>query len=345
MCRWKWLLRERETEIVLSTHTNCFRMSGSLPFHPRQLLSVALDKVSRKGACQRRGKATHAWKCDRHSGFRHFQQQRNRCWRVKDVKIVTWNLEGFARTICKGWENRFCSFQMSSHKCFSRKCKTSTVDQMSRWDWPFDCDKKKRNEIWNLGICHFYETLQSCHDPTESPFSYPFIVIFFHQSRQEDMEAPFRQNRAPLRFPSPIAKSKWRTYYIISPIWKLIPGKFAGRQPSPPAPDRVPPLHPKFFWRFQSDSSLPPYPTLQVRDHLLLIWWFLLLPIFFGLHIMFTVIFLVIAGGKDRCCCEKKTHFYFKDAKQQRAGQLQFRRRCGKRCKVKRWLCQRYTCY
>lgn len=132
--------------------------------------------------------------------------------------------------------------------------------------WPFDCDKKKRNEIWNLGICDFYETLQSCHDPTESPFSYPFIVIFFHQSRREDMEAPFSQNWAPLRFPSPMAKSKWRTYYIISPIWKLIPGKFAGRQPSPPLlltafpsasqvfltllkwflPPSLPPTHPPF---------------------------------------------------------------------------------------------------
>lgn len=28
---------------------------------------------------------------------------RRRCWRVKDVHIVTWNLEGFGRTICKGW--------------------------------------------------------------------------------------------------------------------------------------------------------------------------------------------------------------------------------------------------
>lgn len=53
-------------------------------------------------------------------------------------------------------------------------------------------------------------------------------------------------------------------------------------------------------------------------------------------------------GGKRIVAVARRKHiFYFKNAKQQqrRAGQLQFRRRRGKRCQVKRWLCQRYTCY
>lgn len=190
MCRWKWLLRECETEIVLSTHTNCFRMSGSPPFHPRQLLSVALDKLSRKGACQRRGKATHAWKCDRHSGFRHFQQQRNRCWRVKDVKIVTWNLEGFGRTICKGWENRFCSFQMSSHKCFRSKCKTSTVDQMSRRVCCLIATKKKTK--WNLkfGDLSLLWNSPKLPWPNRIPLFLPFHCYFFSSEQTRGYGGP-----------------------------------------------------------------------------------------------------------------------------------------------------------
>lgn len=53
---------------------------------------------------------------------------------------------------------------------------------------------------------------------------------FFIWVEKEDMEAPGAK-LGPSSFPLyHIAKREWRTYYIISPIWKLISGKFADRR-------------------------------------------------------------------------------------------------------------------
>lgn len=174
------------------------------------------------------------------------------------------------------------------------------------------------------------------------------------------MEAPFSQNWAPLCFPSPIAKRKWRTYYIISPIWKLISGKFADRQPSLPTlllttfprclqsvsdAFKVAPAQPN---PTPCPSSSGPFaPNLMVSP----------LTNFFGLlHVVFTVMFLLILVGKDCCCrCGKKAHFYFRGSKMQnnnrracaRADPADALDRSGMAAAmgVARRLCQRCTCY
>lgn len=84
------------------------------------------------------------------------------------------------------------------------------------------------------------------------------------------MEAPGAK-LGPSRFPLyHIAKREWRTYYIISPIWKLISGKFADRQVYFPPPfNCAPPLHPKFEQLqrdFPSLSSGPFAPNLMVSS-------------------------------------------------------------------------------
>lgn len=110
-----------------------------------------------------------------------------------------------------------------------------------------------------------------CSKAAMTCWNHLFLLCnFFIWVDKEDMEA-LGAKLGPSRFPLyHIAKREWRTYYIISPIWKLISGKFADRQVFFPPPfNCAPPLHPKFEQLqrdFPSLSSGPFAPNLMVSS-------------------------------------------------------------------------------
>lgn len=151
--------------------------------------------------------------------------------------------------------------------------------------------------------------------PNRILLSFTVILIFFFFQADRRIWRPLEPNLGPSPFPFANSKKKdilhnfsqMETYF-----WQICRSSTLSFCFWPRSP-----LHPKFFKL--SSPSTP--PILQVRDHLLLIWWFLLLPFLFFAHIMFSMY-----SHSHHFSCDwravffmRKIHFHFKDAKQQQA--------------------------